>query len=343
MPEVFNPGSIRRSYRRILVTGGAGFIGSHMIDFLMQDEKNHVICLDNLFSGEKSNISHWLNHPRFEFLRHDVTDPIQLEVDQIYHMACPASPVFYQFDPIKTTKTAVIGTMNMLDLALRCKARLLLTSTSEIYGEPLVHPQTEDYQGNVNCTGIRSCYDEGKRMGESLCFDYRRHHGVSVRVARIFNTYGPRMLENDGRVVSNFIARALRGQPLVIYGDGSQTRSFCYVSDTIAGLYKLMECEDEQIGPVNIGNDGEYTIKELAEVVANIVHETGDASADSSASPSTHIQYEPLPSDDPTRRRPDISKAAAVLHWRPLVLLRDGMTQTVVEFRTRRGFKNHLP
>lgn len=322
---ILNPGSINRRYRRILVTGGAGFIGSHMIDKLMKDERNYVMCLDNCFSGEKANVQEWLNNPRFEFIRHDVVDPINLEVDQIYHMACPASPVFYQYDPIKTIKTGVIGSMNMLDLAVRCRARILLTSTSEVYGDPDVHPQREDYWGNVNTIGIRSCYDEGKRIAETLFFDYMRQYGIEIRVARIFNTYGPRMLENDGRVVSNFIVQCLSGQPLTVYGTGDQTRSFCYVSDMVEGLYKLMN--GDEIGPVNLGNPGEYTMKELASEVQALID------------PSSSITYKPLPSDDPRRRKPDITKAKEKLGWEPVVPLKDGLEKTIAEFKTRRDWK----
>ena len=249
---------------RILVTGGAGFIGSHLIDRLM-NEQHEVICLDNFYTGTKQNISKWIGHPNFESIRHDITEPIRLEVEQIYHLACPASPVHYQYNPIKTAKVSFLGTSNMLGLAKRVKARFLLASTSEVYGDPDVHPQPEEYHGNVNPIGIRSCYDEGKRIAETLSFDYHRQHNVAIRVARIFNTYGPRMLENDGRVVSNFIAQSLQGNPLTVYGDGSQTRSFCYVTDLVDGLVKLMN--GDQIGPINLGNPEEYTILELAEKI----------------------------------------------------------------------------
>eukprot|EP00494_Astrolonche_serrata_P030533 UN30801 len=253
---VYNEGNVRRRVNRVLVTGGCGFLGSHLIDRLMK-EGCDVICVDNLFSGQKTNIAKWMGNPRFEYMRHDVTRPLYVEVDQIYHLACPASPVFYQDNPIKTIKTCVIGTINMLGLAKRINARVLLTSTSEVYGDPLVHPQTEEYWGNVNPIGIRSCYDEGKRMAETLMFEYKRQNNVDIRVARIFNTYGPRMLENDGRVVSNFIIQALDGKDLTVYGDGSQTRSFCYVSDQVDGLMKLMN--NKHTGPINIGNPKEYT------------------------------------------------------------------------------------
>jgi UDP-glucuronate decarboxylase len=256
---------------RILVTGGAGFIGSHLIDRLMADS-HEVICLDNFYTGHKRNVVKWLGHPRFELIRHDITEPIRLEVEQIYHLACPASPIHYQYNPVKTIKTNVIGTMHMLGLAKRVKARFLLASTSEVYGDPEVHPQTEDYRGNVNPIGIRSCYDEGKRTAETLAFDYYRQNQVDIRVARIFNTYGPRMLENDGRVVSNFVVQALQGNPLTIYGDGSQTRSFCFVSDLVDGLMRLMN--QDHIGPINLGNPDEYTILQLAETIQNMIDPT---------------------------------------------------------------------
>jgi len=322
-PAVLNPGDLKRQYRRILVTGGAGFIGSHMVDYLMKDEKNYVICLDNLFSGEKSNIQHWIGHERFEFIRHDVINPIDLEVDQIYHMACPASPVFYQYDPVRTAKTSFMGALNMLELARRTRARILLTSTSEVYGDPDVHPQVETYWGNVNPIGIRSCYDEGKRIAETLFFDFFRQYGVQIRVARIFNTYGPRMLENDGRVVSNFIVQALSGKPLTIYGDGQQTRSFCYVSDMVEGLYRLMN-NDETVGPVNLGNPGEYTMLELASKIQDIID------------PKAQLDFKPLPSDDPKKRRPDITRAKEFLKWEPTVPLQTGLELTIAEFAQRR-------
>lgn len=305
---------------RILVTGGAGFLGSHLIDRLMA-ENHEVICLDNFYTGNKSNILKWMNHPYFELIRHDITEPIRLEVDQIYHLACPASPVHYQYNPVKTVKTNVLGTLNMLGLAKRVKARFFLASTSEVYGDPEVHPQTEEYRGSVNPIGIRSCYDEGKRIAETLAFDYYRQNKVDIRVVRIFNTYGPRMLENDGRVVSNFIAQALRGNPLTVYGDGSQTRSFCYVSDLIEGFLRLMK--SDYVGPVNIGNPGEYTIFELAQAVQNLIN------------PDAEIQFEPLPSDDPRRRRPDITKAKTLLNWEPTVPLQEGLKLTVEDFRDR--------
>jgi UDP-glucuronate decarboxylase len=307
---------------RILVTGGAGFIGSHLIDRLMAS--NHeVICLDNFYTGTKNNIAHWLQHPHFDLIRHDVTEPIRLEVDQIYHLACPASPVHYQSNPVKTIKTNVMGTLNMLGLAKRVKARFLLASTSEVYGDPEVHPQPETYRGNVNTIGIRSCYDEGKRVAETLAFDYHRQNNVDIRVARIFNTYGPRMLENDGRVVSNLIVQSLRGIPLTVYGQGQQTRSFCYVSDLVDGLIRLME--GEHLGPINLGNPGEYTILELAEKIQQMVN------------PSAQIQYEPLPSDDPQRRKPDITLAQTLLGWEPKIPLQEGLETTIADFRSRVG------
>ncbi|WP_353674828.1 UDP-glucuronic acid decarboxylase family protein [Synechocystis sp. LKSZ1] len=307
---------------RILVTGGAGFIGSHLIDRLMA-EGHEILCLDNFYTGSKQNISHWLGHPRFELIRHDITEPIRLEVDQVYHLACPASPVHYQFNAIKTVKTNVIGTLNMLGLAKRVKARFLLASTSEVYGDPDVHPQPETYRGNVNCIGIRSCYDEGKRMAETLAFDYHREHDLDIRVARIFNTYGPRMLENDGRVVSNFIAQALRGTPLTVYGDGSQTRSFCYVSDLVEGLMRLMN--GEQTGPINLGNPGEYSILELAQKIQTLIN------------PNAELVYKPLPSDDPKQRQPDITLAKTYLSWEPTIPLDQGLALTIADFQTRLG------
>ncbi|NLQ07051.1 SDR family oxidoreductase [Cylindrospermopsis raciborskii LB2897] len=302
---------------RILVTGGAGFIGSHLIDRLMSN--NHeVICLDNFYTGSKQNVMSWLNNPRFEIIRHDITEPIRLEVDQVYHLACPASPVHYQYNPIKTVKTNVMGTLNMLGLAKRVKARFLLASTSEVYGDPEIHPQTEDYRGSVNPIGIRSCYDEGKRVAETLTFDYYRENKVDVRVARIFNTYGPRMLENDGRVVSNFVVQALRGNPLTVYGEGQQTRSFCYVSDLVEGLIKLMN--GDYTGPVNLGNPEEYTILELAQTIQNMIN------------PEVQIKFTPLPADDPRRRRPDITKAKTWLNWEPKISLQTGLKLTVEDF-----------
>jgi UDP-glucuronate decarboxylase len=308
------------SYMRILVTGGAGFIGSHLIDRLME-QGYEVLCLDNFYTGHKRNILKWLNHPYFELVRHDITEPIRLEVDQIYHLACPASPIHYQFNPVKTIKTNVLGTLYMLGLAKRVKARFFLASTSEVYGDPEVHPQHEEYRGNVNCTGLRACYDEGKRVAETLAFEYHREHGVDVRVVRIFNTYGPRMLENDGRVVSNFIAQALRGKPLTIYGDGSQTRSFCYVSDLVEGFIRLMN--SDYIGPMNIGNPGEYTILELAQIIQDMIN------------PSAELIFNPLPEDDPKKRQPDITRAKTYLGWEPTVPLKEGLKLTIEDFSRR--------
>ena len=305
---------------RILVTGGAGFIGSHLIDRLMADD-HEVICLDNFYTGRKQNVLPWLNNPKFELIRHDVTEPIRLEVDQIYHLACPASPVHYQYNPVKTIKTNVMGTLNMLGLAKRVKARFFLASTSEVYGDPEVHPQPEEYRGSVNTIGIRSCYDEGKRVAETLAFDYHRQNDVDIRVVRIFNTYGPRMLENDGRVVSNFIVQALQGIPLTVYGDGSQTRSFCYVSDLVEGFIRLMN--GDYIGPMNLGNPGEYTILELAQSVQKMIN------------PDAELKFEPLPQDDPRRRQPDITKAKTMLGWEPTVPLKEGLELTIADFKTR--------
>ena len=305
---------------RILVTGGAGFIGSHLIDRLMT-QGNEVLCLDNFYTGHKRNILQWLNHPYFELIRHDITEPIRLEADQIYHLACPASPIHYQYNPVKTIKTNVMGTLNMLGLAKRVKARFLLASTSEVYGDPDVHPQPEEYRGNVNCIGIRSCYDEGKRVAETLAFDYHRQNNVDIRVMRIFNTYGPRMLENDGRVVSNFISQALQGTPLTVYGDGSQTRSFCYVSDLVEGMMRLMN--REHIGPINIGNPGEYTILELAKTIQEMVN------------PEAELIFKPLPEDDPKQRQPDITKAQNLLGWEPKIPLEEGLKLTIKDFRDR--------
>jgi UDP-glucuronate decarboxylase len=305
---------------KILVTGGAGFIGSHLIDRLMKNG-DEVICLDNFYTGTKQNIQYWLNHPNFELIRHDITEPIRLEIDQIYHLACPASPVHYQYNPIKTTKVSFLGTSHMLGLARRVKARFLLASTSEVYGDPAIHPQPETYHGNVNPIGIRSCYDEGKRIAETLSFDYHRQHDVDIRVARIFNTYGPRMLENDGRVVSNFIAQSLRGQPLTVYGNGQQTRSFCYVDDLVNGLIALMA--GDEIGPVNLGNPEEYTILELAHKIRDQIN------------PQQEIIYKPLPQDDPRQRQPDITKARTKLNWQPLTPLATGLTATIDEFKQR--------
>ncbi|MEM8673558.1 MAG: UDP-glucuronic acid decarboxylase family protein [Cyanobacteria bacterium P01_G01_bin.67] len=305
---------------RILVTGGAGFIGSHLIDRLMK-QGHDVICLDNFFTGHKRNIRHWIDSPYFELIRHDITEPIRLEVDQIYHLACPASPVHYQYNPVKTIKTNVMGTLNMLGLAKRVKARFLLASTSEVYGDPDVHPQPEEYRGNVNCIGIRSCYDEGKRVAETLAFDYHRQNNVDIRIMRIFNTYGPRMFENDGRVVSNFVVQALKGIPLTVYGDGSQTRSFCYVADLVEGMMRLMN--GDHIGPINIGNPGEYTILQLAETIQKMIN------------PDAELAFKPLPQDDPKQRQPDITKAKNLLGWEPKINLEDGLKLTIEDFRTR--------
>ena len=301
-----------------LVTGGAGFLGSHLIDRLMEAGEE-VICLDNYFTGRKANIAHWIGHPRFELIRHDVTEPIKLEVDRIWHLACPASPVHYQFNPVKTAKTSFLGTYNMLGLARRVGARLLLASTSEVYGDPEVHPQPESYWGSVNPIGVRSCYDEGKRIAETLCFDYLRMNDVDVRVARIFNTYGPRMLPDDGRVVSNFIVQALRGEPLTLYGDGSQTRSFCYVSDLIEGLIRLMN--GEHIGPINLGNPDEFTIRQLAELVRIRIN------------PNLQLVEKPLPQDDPEQRQPAIELARQQLKWQPTITLEQGLFPTIEYFR----------
>ena len=306
---------------RILVTGGAGFIGSHLCERLLS-EGNEVLCLDNFFTGRRENIFNLLENPRFELLRHDVTEPILLEVDQIYNLACPASPVHYQYNPVKTVKTSVMGAINMLGLAKRVRARILQASTSEVYGDPLVHPQTEDYWGNVNPIGLRSCYDEGKRLAETLMTDYHRQNNVDIRIARIFNTYGPRMLEDDGRVVSNFVVQALRGQPLTLYGEGEQTRSFCYVEDLIEGLIRLMNVADLH-EPVNLGNPGEFTIRQLAE---EVIKTCGSQSG---------FTYLPLPADDPRQRKPDISKAQALLGWNPTITLREGLKMTVEDFRRR--------
>lgn len=308
------------SRKRILITGGAGFLGSHLTDRLL-DEGHEVLCLDNLFTGSKRNIDHLHANPRFEFLRHDVTFPLYVEVDEIYNLACPASPIHYQHDPVQTTKTSVHGAINMLGLAKRLKCKILQASTSEVYGDPSVHPQTEDYWGNVNPIGPRSCYDEGKRCAETLFFDYHRQMGLAIKVARIFNTYGPRMHPADGRVVSNFIIQALRGAPITLYGDGSQTRSFCYVDDLIDGLVRLMNTDETVTGPINIGNPREMTIRELAE---RAVAMSGSAST---------IEYKPLPTDDPKQRQPDITRARTTLGWEPKVTLEEGMQRTIDYFR----------
>jgi UDP-glucuronate decarboxylase len=308
---------------RILVTGGAGFLGSHLCERLL-NEGNEVICLDNFFTGRKGNIVHLLDNKRFELIRHDVIEPILLEVDQIYNLACPASPVHYQYNPVKTVKTSVMGAINMLGLAKRVKARIFQASTSEVYGDPTIHPQTEDYWGNVNPIGIRSCYDEGKRISETLFMDYHRQNGVDTRIVRIFNTYGPKMLENDGRVVSNFIVQALKGEDLTIYGDGLQTRSFCYVDDLIEGFIRLMNAEADDIHlPVNIGNPGEFTMLELAEAVTKIVGN------------NAKIIHLPLPQDDPKQRQPNIERAQKLLDWSPTIPLSEGLQKTVAYFAER--------
>ncbi|HRE44188.1 MAG TPA: SDR family oxidoreductase [Terricaulis sp.] len=304
---------------RILVTGGAGFIGSHLCERLIAAGAN-LICLDNFFTGAKSNITHLLDHPMFELMRHDVTFPLYVEVDQIYNLACPASPVHYQHDPVQTTKTSVHGAINMLGLAKRVRAKILQASTSEVYGDPSQHPQTEEYWGNVNPIGLRSCYDEGKRCAETLFFDYWRQHKLRIKVGRIFNTYGPRMHPNDGRVVSNFIVQALRGAPITLYGDGAQTRSFCYVDDLVEALIRLMGTGDDVTGPINIGNPSEFTIRELAEQVIDL---TGSKSK---------LEFRPLPQDDPRQRRPDISKAKDALVWEPQTPLREGLLKTISYF-----------
>jgi UDP-glucuronate decarboxylase len=305
--------------RRILVTGGAGFLGSHLCERLVE-QGHEVLCVDNFFTGRRANVAQLLDAPGFELMRHDVTFPLYVEVDEIYNLACPASPIHYQFDPVQTTKTSVHGAINMLGLAKRTRAKLLQASTSEVYGDPSQHPQTEGYWGNVNPIGPRSCYDEGKRCAETLCFDYRRQHGVQIKVARIFNTYGPRMHPNDGRVVSNFIVQALRGEPITLYGDGSQTRSFCYVDDLIEGFLRLMATPDEVTGPVNLGNPGEFTIAALAEKVLAL---TGSKS---------RVEHRPLPENDPMQRQPDIARARALLDWQPRVPLEEGLVKTVAYF-----------
>lgn len=305
--------------KRVMITGGAGFLGSHLCERLLNNGHD-VLCVDNFFTGSKLNIEHLLDHPRFELMRHDVTFPLYVEVDEIYNLAGPASPVHYQFDPVQTTKTSVHGAINVLGLAKRTQAKIFQASTSEVYGDPNIHPQTEDYWGNVNPIGIRSCYDEGKRCAETLFFDYHRQHDVKIKVARIFNTYGPRMHPNDGRVVSNFIVQALRGTPITIYGDGSQTRSFCYVDDLIEGFVRLMDSADEVTGPINLGNTGEFSIRELAE---QIIELTGSQS---------ELVIKPLPSDDPTQRQPDISRAKSILNWEAKVALRDGLKPTIAYF-----------
>ncbi|MBP2291178.1 UDP-glucuronic acid decarboxylase family protein [Azospirillum rugosum] len=305
--------------KRVLVTGGAGFLGSHLCERLLADGCE-VLCVDNYFTGTRDNVVHLLSHPRFELMRHDVTFPLYVEVDEIYNLACPASPVHYQHDPVQTTKTSVHGAINMLGLAKRLNARIFQASTSEVYGDPEVHPQPEDYRGNVNPIGPRACYDEGKRCAETLFFDYHRHCGLSIKVARIFNTYGPRMHPNDGRVVSNFIVQALEGKPITIYGDGSQTRSFCYVDDLIEGFVRLMNSPADITGPINLGNPGEFTILELAEAVIRL---TGSKSK---------IVHHPLPQDDPKQRQPDITRAKTLLDWKPTIPLEEGLRRTIAYF-----------
>jgi UDP-glucuronate decarboxylase len=305
--------------KRILVTGGAGFLGSHLCERLLADGHD-VLCVDNYFTGRKANIAHLMGNPNFETLRHDVTFPLYVEVDEIYNLACPASPIHYQFDPVQTTKTSVVGAINMLGLAKRVKAKVFQASTSEVYGDPTVHPQTEDYRGNVNPLGPRACYDEGKRAAETLFFDYYRQHRTRIKVVRIFNTYGPRMHPNDGRVVSNFIVQALRGEPITLYGDGNQTRAFCFVTDLVDGFVRLMNTGDDVTGPVNMGNPHEIAVRELAE---RIIHLTGSAS---------RIEYRPLPQDDPTQRCPDITLARKLLNWEPTIGLDEGLGRTIDYF-----------
>ncbi|EKB49118.1 UDP-glucuronic acid decarboxylase family protein [Cecembia lonarensis] len=305
--------------KRILVTGGSGFLGSHLCAKLL-NAGNEVVCVDNLFTGRKSNIYHLLGNPRFEFLRHDITWPLYVEVDEIYNLASPASPIHYQFDPVQTTKTSVLGAINMLGLAKRLKIKILQASTSEVYGDPLVHPQTEEYKGNVNPIGPRACYDEGKRCAETLFFDYHRQHKVDIRIMRIFNTYGPNMHPDDGRVVSNFIIQALKGDPITIYGAGSQTRSFCYVDDLLEGMVRLMNNEVGFVGPVNIGNPNEFTILELAELVLELTNS------------SSSLIFKPLPQDDPLQRQPDISLAKEKLNWQPTIQLKEGLAKTIAYF-----------
>jgi len=306
--------------KRILVTGGAGFIGSHLCERLLE-EGNEVICVDNFFTGSKENIKHLLGNPYFEVLRHDITFPLYVEVDEIYNLACPASPIHYQFDPVQTTKTSVMGAINMLGLAKRLKIRILQASTSEVYGDPTVHPQKEDYWGNVNPIGPRACYDEGKRCAETLFFDYHRQHNLDIKVVRIFNTYGPRMLPNDGRVVSNFIVQALKGEDITVYGDGSQTRSFCYIDDMVDGIIKMMNSPKGFTGPVNLGNPSEFSILELAEMILKLTKS------------KSKIVFKPLPQDDPKRRQPDITLAKSRLNWEPKVNLEDGLKETISYFK----------
>lgn len=308
--------------KRVLITGGAGFIGSHLCEKLLA-QGNEVICLDNLFTGRKDNIRHLMSDPRFEFIRHDVLDPVYVECDQIYNLACPASPIHYQYDPIKTAKTSVIGALHVLGLAKRCHARVLQASTSEVYGDPQVHPQPESYRGCVNPHGIRSCYDEGKRMAETLFFDYHRQHNVDIKVIRIFNTYGPRMRSDDGRVVSNFIVQALKNEDITIYGDGMQTRSFCYVDDLVEGMIRMMNSRDEFHGPVNLGNPGEFTMLQLAELIIKLTDS------------KSKLVFRPLPSDDPLQRKPVIDLAKKELDWQPTIPLEEGLKKTIEYFKNR--------
>lgn len=321
-PMTMTPSKAARQYnlrKKVLVTGGAGFLGSHLIDRLIE-QGHDVLCVDNLYTGTRANIEHLLSRSNFEFLRHDITQPLYVEVDEIYNLACPASPIHYQFDPVQTTKTSVHGTINMLGLAKRVRARILQASTSEVYGDPTQHPQNESYWGNVNPIGPRSCYDEGKRCAETLFFDYHRQHRLRIKVMRIFNTYGPRMHPHDGRVVSNFIVQALRGEPITIFGQGQQTRSFCFVDDLIEGMLRLMDTDDAVTGPVNIGNPNEFTIRELADIVLEL---TGSRS---------QLVFLPLPENDPTQRQPDIRMARDLLGWEPAVQLREGLTSTIAYF-----------
>lgn len=312
---------MKKLKKQVLVTGGAGFIGSHLCDRLLA-MNCHVLCVDNFFTGTSENIAHLHSNAAFEFMRHDVTFPLYVETDEIYNLACPASPIHYQTDPIQTTKTSVHGAINILGLAKRLKAKVFQASTSEVYGDPTVHPQTEDYWGNVNVIGSRACYDEGKRCAETLFFDYHRQHGLAIKVARIFNTYGPRMHPNDGRVVSNFIIQALRGEPITIYGDGGQTRSFCYVDDLVEAMVRFMATDADCTGPINLGNDGEFTMLELAETILSL---TGS---------SSKVEFLPLPDDDPRQRQPNLTRAKTELGWQPTVALEDGLKETISYFRS---------
>jgi UDP-glucuronate decarboxylase len=306
--------------KRVLVTGGAGFLGSHLCERLLAEESYDVLCVDNFYTGTKRNIAHLLSHPYFELIRHDVTFPLYVEVDEIYNLACPASPIHYQHNPVQTTKTSVHGAINMLGLAKRCRAKILQASTSEVYGDPTIHPQQESYRGNVNCIGPRSCYDEGKRCAETLFFDYHRQNRLKIKVARIFNTYGPRMHPNDGRVVSNFILQALRNEPITVYGEGQQTRSFCYVDDLIDALFRLMNSPDDLTGPINLGNPEEFTILQLAQKIIDLTHSRSE------------IIFRPLPEDDPLQRCPDITLAKARLAWAPRIPLEQGLSKTITYF-----------